>query len=259
MAIDECVETNNSATAQLVVYAAPRPNLALNKSVTVSSVEATGLEGKYAVDGNMGTRWSSAFSDPQTIMVDLGASYYVDDIVLYWESAYAREYYIRVSDLTNPWVDIKHETNGSGGMVRIPVGMNAQRVMMTGIQRGTVWGYSLYEFQVHGSGPTGVESGRRVELLPRDFWLGENFPNPFNPSTTIRYAVPQKSRITLEVYTVLGQLVATLVDAEVEAGVYTAQWNPRLGSGLYFCRFNAVGVENPAKHFTGVRKMILLQ
>ena len=134
-----------------------------------------------------------------------------------------------------------------------------QRVMMTGIQRGTVWGYSLYEFQVHGSGPTGVESGRRVELLPRDFWLGENFPNPFNPSTTIRYAVPQKSRITLEVYTVLGQLVATLVDAEVEAGVYTAQWNPRLGSGLYFCRFNAVGVENPAKHFTGVRKMILLQ
>lgn len=257
--IDECLETNNSATAQLVVYSAPQPNLALNKSVTVSSVEATGLEGKYAVDGNMATRWSSAFSDPQTIMVDLGALYFVDDVVLYWESAYAREYYIRVSDLVNPWVDIKHETNGAGGMVRIPVGMNARRVMMSGIQRGTQWGYSLYEFQIHGSGPTDVEDGRRADLLPKDFWLGESFPNPFNPSTMIRYAVPLKSRVTLEVYTVLGQLVATLADAELDAGVYTAHWNPRLGSGLYFCRFNAVALDHPARHFTGVRKMILLQ
>ena len=105
--------------------------------------------------------------------------------------------------------------------MKIPVGFNAQKVMITGVQRGTPWGYSLYEVQVHGSGPTGVHDDRGSNALPDEYWLGECYPNPFNPSTTIRYAVPARSRVTLEIFTILGQLVETLAMEELAGLVAT--------------------------------------
>jgi len=65
--------------------------------VTVSSIEAAGLEGSNLVDGIYTTRWSSQFSDPQMVTIDLGDVYSISDIVLYWEAAYAKEYYLRSS------------------------------------------------------------------------------------------------------------------------------------------------------------------
>ena len=131
--IDECVETNNEAAATLTVTQPPAPNLALNKPVSVTSVEALGCEGACAVDGNMGTRWSSLFTDPQAIDVDLGSLCWVDNVVLYWEAAYAKEYYVRISDGINGWTDVLHETAGQGGMKTIHVGANARFVLMQGL------------------------------------------------------------------------------------------------------------------------------
>lgn len=252
-ALDECVEGNNGALAELQVYAAPKPNLALRKSVAVTSVERSGLEGDKAVDGSLGTRWSSMFSDPQAIVVDLGALYSIEDVVLYWEGAYAKEYYLRISDGVGPWVDVFHVTDGTGGMVRIPVGANGRKVMVAGVQRGTSYGYSLYEIEVHGGAATAVEEPAAEESLPGEFVLSGGFPNPFNPSTRIRYGVPVRSQVTISVYNDLGQHVATLVEGEKDAGYYDAIFDASgLSSGVYLCRFQAVG-------FVQTRRLILLR
>jgi hypothetical protein len=236
-AIDECVETNNASSRELRVFAAPRPNLALLKPVSVTSVQGTGLEGENAVDGNMGTRWSSAFSDPQVIVVDLGARFFIDDVVLYWEAAYAREYYLKVLDVTGPWADVRHETNGTGGMATIPVGATGSKVMMAGVQRAT-----------------GVEGGG----LPRDFALSECFPNPFNPTTAVRFQLPVASVVNLSVYDVLGREVERLCEGRREAGTHTVHFTAaRASSGTLFCRMIAEPLDGSASCVRVVKLVVL--
>ncbi|MCK5573491.1 MAG: T9SS type A sorting domain-containing protein, partial [Bacteroidetes bacterium] len=73
--------------------------------------------------------------------------------------------------------------------------------------------------------------------LPSEFVLLQNFPNPFNPSTTIRYGLPRRSRVSLAVYNTLGQRVRTLVNGEQEAGYHELQFGADgLASGLYIYR-----------------------
>lgn len=85
----------------------------------------------------------------------------------------------------------------------------------------------------------------RDGALPKSFELFQNHPNPFNPSTTLRFAVPQTSRVELAVYNILGQKIRTLLDEVVPAGVYSTEWNGTddagMGapSGIYFARFAA--------------------
>lgn len=257
--VDECVEGNNSLTTQLTVYAQPRPNLALHKSVAVTSIERTGDEGEKAVDGNMGTRWSSAFIDPQAIIVDLGVRYHVDDIVLYWEAAYAKEYYIETWDTGSAWTEIAHVVNGDGGMDKIPVSANARKVMMYGIQRATPYGYSLYEFEVHGSLPTAVGGPGTGSVLPRQYLLDDSYPNPFNPATTIHYQLPVRSRVSIIVYDLLGREVQRLVDGTLEAGHYTVRFNGAdAASGLYFCRMTAEPLSD-GQSYVSVKRLLLLK
>ena len=78
--------------------------------------------------------------------------------------------------------------------------------------------------------------------VPRAFILDQNYPNPFNPTTTIQYHVSQPGTIRLQVYDVQGRLIETLVDRQLSAGTYTAQWEAaNLASGTYFYRIEANG------------------
>jgi CSLREA domain-containing protein len=89
--------------------------------------------------------------------------------------------------------------------------------------------------------------------LPFAFRLYQNYPNPFNPSTAIRYNVPAGSHVLLEVYNILGQRVAVLVDQYQDAGIHNAQLNAGdFPSGVYFYRIQA-------GDFSAVRKLTLLR
>lgn len=129
-------------------------NLALRRPVSTSSDENPGLAGAQAVDGNPGTRWSSAYSDPQWIQVDLSAVIPIRHVRLRWETAYARGYRLQSSADGSTWTDLYETAAGDGGTDDIPVTGEARYVRMYGFARGTGWGYSLYEFEVYAVPPT---------------------------------------------------------------------------------------------------------
>ena len=90
-------------------------------------------------------------------------------------------------------------------------------------------------------------------MVPSDFVLEQNFPNPFNPKTAISYQLPVTSNVTLKVYNVLGKEVATLVNGTKEAGSHTEQFNAsHLASGVYFFKLTA-------NQFSSVRKMLMMK
>jgi hypothetical protein len=96
--------------------------------------------------------------------------------------------------------------------------------------------------------------------LPKQFSLSQNYPNPFNPATRIQYSLPSAANVTLAVYNILGQRVATLFDGMQSAGVKSAVWNANaFSSGVYFYKFEAVSAGSPSKTFTDVKKLVLLK
>ena len=130
-------------------------NVALNKPVTVSSTD--GNPGSGAVDGNTNTRWSSAYSDPQWITIDLGANYDIDEIDLNWQTACGYNYLIQTSTDDFTWTTrTSVYGNTSSGLLAYPYSTppSARYVRVYGTQRATPWGYSLWEIAVYSSGLT---------------------------------------------------------------------------------------------------------
>jgi hypothetical protein len=100
------------------------------------------------------------------------------------------------------------------------------------------------------TGPTSVDSGHQI---PGQYELLQNYPNPFNPSTMIRYGIPVESHVHLEVYDILGQRIAVLVDGYQQPGYYTAHFDAgHLASGMYFYRIQA-------GEFKAVKKLTLIR
>lgn len=96
--------------------------------------------------------------------------------------------------------------------------------------------------------------------VPLSFALYQNFPQPFNPSTTIRYDLPVKANVRLMVFNVLGQRVAKLADEVQEAGYKLKAWDAgNFASGIYFYRLEATSIADPTKTFTQIKKMLLIK
>lgn len=104
----------------------------------------------------------------------------------------------------------------------------------------------------NADGPTSVEQ-QQNNLFPNEYVLEQNFPNPFNPSTTIEFSIPEASVVTLKIYNILGEEVKTLVDEFRERGNHSVQFNANnLASGIYFYKLQAGS-------FVETKKMILLR
>ncbi|MCL6493673.1 MAG: hypothetical protein K6T54_02715 [Ignavibacterium sp.] len=101
----------------------------------------------------------------------------------------------------------------------------------------------------------------QVEVgIPNQYSLSQNYPNPFNPSTRIDYQLPFDAKVQLELYSITGEKVATLVSGDISAGYHTYELNAsklNLASGIYFYRINAVDVQNGK--FIDTKKLVLLK
>jgi subtilisin family serine protease len=119
---------------------------------------------------------------------------------------------------------------------------------------------------VHGIADFGMEeiTGRATVSLPTAFAVKDNYPNPFNPSTTVRYDIPEASTVSLIIYDVMGREVRRLVDGIIEPGYHSVLWDARntsgdeVSSGVYIYRFTArpVSEESTTEGLHYVKKMI---
>jgi hypothetical protein len=152
---------------------------------------------------------------------------------------------------------------GSGGMMYKSIdggnSWNASPVPTTRLlssvyfhneDRGFAVGDSgLIFFTSHGT--TDVEE--RGSSLPLKFTLHQNYPNPFNPSTTFEFVLPLASRVSLKIFNVLGQEIATILDDHLAGGIHTVHWIARdFASGIYFYRLQAGGGSL-------IKKMVLIK
>ena len=240
-------------------------NLALNMPVTVTSTESAGLIGENAVDGSMSTRWSSAFSEPHSISVDLGDIYDLDRVVIHWEGAYAVAYDVEISTDGIQWTVANSVNTGNGVEDVVSLTGNTGRyVRIQCLQRvfigGTQYGFSIYELEVYGLAPanSALLQDIFVDGMPLSGFQADSFNYAYDvtdtstsiPSLTAIAANAQASVVinnvtslpglatilvtsadqsTTETYTILFQRVA-----------YTLVWNDE---------FDYNGAVDPSKWF----------
>lgn len=176
-------------------------NLALNKLTKFSSTERGGLEGKFAVDGKMNTRWSSGFSDVEWIYVDLGATYVINRVKISWEDARGRDYEVQVANTVGEWTPVRTVIDNAA-LTNDHTGLTAtgQYVRIHGTRRfRTQYGYSINELEVYGTSA----GGQRTATNQLNSFSGETrytlYPNPAG------------DRLTLEGITQDGVFVVTSV------------------------------------------------
>jgi hypothetical protein len=144
-------------------------NLALNKPVVASSSESGRPE--EVTDGNNTTRWASRSSDKEWIYVDLGHEETVNGVGLNWEAAYGKSFKIQVSKDAQSWEEVYSTNEGREGKMHIDFDdATARYVRMQGQERGSWWGYSLWDFEVYGGTPrnTGLTDVHFIQLKLKD-------------------------------------------------------------------------------------------
>ena len=164
-----------------------------------------------------------------------------------WETAYGKEYEIQVSDDLSDWSTIEHITDGDGGIDRILTSSDGRYVRMYGIQRGTEWGYSIFEFEIYESRITDVSRDDLEDEKSNQigYNLDNNYPNPFNPGTTISYSIADHENVEIDIFNVAGEHIISLVNENKEPGSYQVYWDGedgnknKVSSGIYIYRLNA--------------------
>ena len=122
-------------------------------------------------------------------------------------------------------------------------------IRITNVENGFVYDVSDGVFTIDVVSSLGEE----LESNPTEFNLAQNYPNPFNPSTTIRYAVPKTSQVSIKLYDLTGQEVASLVNEVKEVGTYEVKFDARnLASGVYLYKMIA-------GDFSSVKKLNVLK
>jgi len=174
---------SNTATLASVT---PGVNLALGKPA-VASTTYPGFPASNTTDGNLTTRWSSAFSNNQWIYVDLGLFATIQRVILHWETAYGQSYKIQVSNDAVTWTDVYSTTTGNGAIDDIILTPSAtgRYVRMLGIQRATTYGYSLFEFEVYGT-PVNLALGKPA--VASTTYAGYPASNTTDGSLTTRWS-----------------------------------------------------------------------
>ncbi|MET9271987.1 discoidin domain-containing protein [Kribbella sp. NPDC003557] len=187
-------------------------NVAVNRPATASSTENAGLPASAAVDGNPATRWGSAFSDPQWLQIDLGSSVAVCQVGLSWEAAYGKAFRIELSDDAAAWRQVYDTTSGTGGTQSLDISGTGRYVRITGTQRGTGYGYSLWEVAVRT-----VDGSSGPVVPPTD---------PANPDFGPNVSVFGPSTPQADMQNRLDQIAAEMHTNQFGTQRYAVLWKP---------------------------------
>jgi hypothetical protein len=127
-------------------------DLALGVPAWASARERADCHPASLVDGDLRTRWCGPKTEPQTVVLDLGRSVDVGSVTLHWETAFASGYSVAVSDDLSTWRPLYSTDSGDGGVDLLPVAGNGRHLRIAMDERGTKYGYSLWEVEVHAPG-----------------------------------------------------------------------------------------------------------
>jgi beta-galactosidase len=124
--------------------------LTAGKVATASSAQDKGVAAQNAIDNDEGTRWSSRWSDPQWLAVDLGQPTCFDHACIFWEAAYAKRYQLQTSDDGQNWTTVYTNNDGKGGREKFSFpSVTARWVRILETERATSFGCSIFEFGVY--------------------------------------------------------------------------------------------------------------
>jgi hypothetical protein len=223
------ITTNTSQvkTARFIVNV-KRKSLSLNKPVKVSSTEANlGNTAANAVDGNIATRWSSQYADPQWYQIDLGQIYNIEQAVLVWEAASAKSYTIEVSDDELNWKMLAVKSN-------LPAGPRTDQlnglsgsgkyIRLNGIERTTTWGYSIFEFEVYGAAPTALNTVDISKLKLQSKIVNRN-------QSLELFCASELLPLTYDVFNSAGMLMQRGTISDVKSSI---SLHSKVGKGVYF-------------------------
>ena len=167
-------------------------DVSLIKTISKETMAVSSSDGNFsltaekAVDNNITTRWSSAFTDNAWIYLDFGSPRAFDTIKLSWETAYGLSYEIQISDDAQNWATIYSENSGDGCEDVIHLGeQTARYIKMNGLVRGTEWGYSLWEFEVFKAAASSSESAGLEAYKAADGNMGTRWASEFTDNEWI--------------------------------------------------------------------------
>ena len=218
----------------------------INSGFTISNVNALAIKDTKLFAGpdyngvflstNNGTSWSSFNNELSNYSIEALA---VSGNNLF-AGTYRRSIYLSTND-GNSWTRVSYDLIGSWVQSLIVSGNN----LIAGTIGGGVWRRRLSEM---------ITSVKQVSTqLPDRFVLYQNYPDPFNPTTTLSFCLPSKLHVSLKIFDLAGREVATIVNEELSSGNHTRQWNAaNVSSGVYFYRLQAGS-------YSEAKKLILLR
>ena len=209
--------------------------------------------GNWSVTWHFRTVISAPIAAPDLINPPNGSLVQTLSPILDWNDVFqATDYKIQVSTdslFTAPVVD----TNVVPSQITVPSGkLNSSTTYYWRVRSHNIGGYGpwsvIWNFTTSVIGIIQLSN-----IIPKDFKLYDNYPNPFNPSTKIRFDLPKASNVKIEVYDLIGRKIATLVQLAIPAGSYETIWNaPNLPSGIYLYRIETA-------YFVQTKKMVLVK
>ncbi len=133
-----------------------------------------------------------------------------------------------------------------------------QSIFLAFVYQGNEGAYWAIDNVILSSAPTEISRG--INGIPKTFSIDQNFPNPFNATTTIRFALPQSAKVNITVYNTLGQKIETVIDEVRNSGVHSIQWNAlQQSSGIYFYNIKIFDIRTNQLLWKRLQKMVLLK
>lgn len=183
-----------------VAKAAPQASVAIKPvAVTSSAVENPGMSAANAIDGNLSSRWSSAFVDSAWIRFDFGRRTAVGAMKLLWERSYGKEYALQASDDGQNWTQLRYVTHGQGGTEEfLNLGVNARYIRLQGVARSSPYGYSLFEveFRSPGYDNTQVQQAVSPQRFPSNGQAMSPLPAAAEPLEQVQFSLPDGTLVT---------------------------------------------------------------